>query len=408
MLFKGLSALALAAVVNAATNVCSEAERTATTDADLANLSGCTTLSGNLILAETLTSATLTGIEQITGNLICSNNSQITSISAPSLNSIGGTFTLNQLTVLATLSFPVLTSVGAINWITLPGVDSLDFNTGVNKCDSVYISDTSLNSLDGINLTTITTLELNNNLNLDDVEMGVTSVSNMLDISFNGNTAVSFPSLQWANNLTFQDVSSISTPSLNTVNSTYQLINNTFTSLQAPNLTSVGGISVESNNKLTNISFPKLKTVGSAGLEIANNTKLTDLSGFPILSSISGALILDGDFVNASFPELTLVRGAVTIESEDDFDCSEFNDMNSSGSIRGNDYKCEAASTTSTSALTSATGSASSSGSVAATTTTAASTSSSATSTSAASANVVSTSGFAFSAVIAALFFGIF
>ncbi|KAK9480517.1 hypothetical protein V1514DRAFT_350388 [Lipomyces japonicus] len=349
-----VAALALFASVHGAsstTNVCTEDERTANSQADIDNLSGCSTLEGNLILASTLGSATINGIVNITGNLIATNNSQITSIVAPSLATIGGEFELNVLTVLSTLSFPALTSVGSINWVTLPSVGGLDFTTGINSSDNVYISDTGLSSLDGINLTTVDNFELNNNLNLDDVEMGVKSVSNHIDISFNGNTAVSFPSLVWANNLTFQDVSSLTTPYLSTVNASYLLINNTFTSVAAPNLTTVGGLYVQDNKQLTNISFPALKTVGSAGIEVSNNTDLEKFS-FPVVQTVVGAIVLDGDFEEASFPKLTVVRGAVSIDSTGDFNCTDFNDLNSSGGIRGNDYKCEAASTTSTSSGT--------------------------------------------------------
>ncbi|KAK9489796.1 hypothetical protein V1508DRAFT_400490 [Lipomyces doorenjongii] len=405
-----LSALAIASVVNAATSVCNETSITANVQSDLDNLSGCTTFSGDIILSPTLTTATINGIQTISGNLICNNNTQITSISAPSLQKIGGTFQLSQLTILNTLSFPRLSSIGSINWVTLPAVSGLSFTTGVTSCQDVTISDTDLSSLTGINLTTVSKLDINNNLNLNDIEMGLTEATYQVDISFNGNTAVSFPYLQWAYNLTFQDVSSVSTPILSVVNASYLLISNVFSSFSAPNLTTVGGLSIDENLSLTNISFPKLTTIGGSGLQVANNTKLSSITGFPNLATVNGAIVLDGNFSNASFPSLTLVRGAVNIDSNDDFDCSSFNSLNSKGGIRGNDYKCAAASTT-TSVAISATATASS-GATGASTITGSGTSSAssvATSRSAASPNlVVSSSGLTVSALLAAVFFGIF
>ncbi|KAK7202661.1 hypothetical protein BZA70DRAFT_285684 [Myxozyma melibiosi] len=407
------SSSASSATATSTASACLQSEVTATAQADLDSLSSCTTFSGNIILAETLSSATITGIQEIEGNLICKNNTQISSISAPSLQSIGGAFTLNGLTVLGTLSFPELTSIGSINWVTLPAIDSLTFTTGVTSCDQIYISDTDLSTLNGITLDSVTTLDINNNLNLNEIEMPLTSVSDQIDVSFNGETTISFPNLIWANNLTFQDVESISTPKLQTVNASYILISNNFEKLSAPNLTSVGGLSIIKNDDLTSISFPKLATIGSAGLEISNNTQLEEFS-FPKVSAISGAIVLSGSFDNATFDDLTLVRGAVTISSDEDFDCSAFDKMNDDNDIRGNDYVCSAASSSSSSVLSSS--AASSSVTSSASASSAVATSSSAASTSAASSSSTAgavafgpnTQGVAFGGIIAALFFGIF
>lgn len=402
---------AQSATATSTASVCKQSEVTATAQADLDALSGCSTFAGNIILAETLGSAAINGIQEIEGNLICKNNTQISSITAGSLASIGGSFTLNGLTVLSTLSFPLLTSIGSINWVTLPAVDSLQFTTGVTDCDDIYISDTDLSTLTGITLETVNTLSINNNLNLNQIEMPITSVSDQVDVSYNGECDISFPDLIWANNLTFQDVQSVSTPKLSTVNASYILISNNFEKLSAPNLTTVGGLSIIKNDNLESISFPKLSTIGSAGLEISNNTEIESFS-FPKVSQVAGAIVLKGSFDNATFPMLSLVRGAVTIESDEDFDCSVFNKLNSNNDIRGNDYVCSAASTSSSSALSSSATATSGSGSAsttaasssAAATTSAASTSS----TGGAAAFVPNTSGAAFGGIIAAIFFGIF
>ncbi|KAK9236522.1 hypothetical protein V1525DRAFT_406826 [Lipomyces kononenkoae] len=404
-----LSALAIASVAHAATSVCNQTSITANAQSDLDNLSGCTTFGGDIILSPTLATATINGIQTISGNLICTNNTQITSITAPSLQTIGGTFQLHELTILNTLSFPRLTSVGSIDWVTLPAVSGLGFTTGVSSCEDVYISDTDLNTLSGLSLTTVSKLDINNNLNLNVINMGLTEASYQIDISFNGNTAVSFPSLVWAYNLTLQDVSSISTPSLSVVNASYLLISNVFSSFSAPNLTTVGGLSIDENQSLTNMSFPKLTTVGGSGLQVANNTKLTSISGFPSLTTVNGALDLEGNFTSASFPSLNLVRGAVNVDSNQNFDCSSFNSLNSKGGIRGNDYKCAAASSTTSIALSATSTPSSRSTGASGSATTTGSSSAAATSKSAAAPNlVVSTSGITFSAVLAAVFFGIF
>ncbi|KAK9466313.1 hypothetical protein V1512DRAFT_264349 [Lipomyces arxii] len=399
-------ALASIASVSAQASACNESEVTITTQADLDNLASCSTFGGNIILAETLGSAALNGIQEIMGNLVCSNNTQIASISAPQLTTIGGAFTLNGLTILTDLVFPVLETVGSINWITLPAVSQLTFTNGVTNCSNVLISDTDLTTLDGINLSSVSNLQINNNLNLDEITMGLTSISYQADISYNGNTAVAFPDLLWAHNLTLQGISSISTPMMSVVNASYLLISNDFESFSAPNLTSVGGVAIEKNQDLRRISFPQLTTVGAAGIEIANNTDLESFT-FPKVTSVAGAIILDGDFFNASFPALNVVRGAVSIDSEGDFDCSAFDSLNSSGNIRGNDYRCEAASS-STSVVPTSTAAATSS-SAEATTTEASNSASTAASSSSAGAASTSSSSYALSGLVAiAIFLGIF
>ncbi|KAK9452051.1 uncharacterized protein V1518DRAFT_410239 [Limtongia smithiae] len=417
-----LSLAALVAAAQAATSVCNQTTYTATSQSDLDAIASCGSLSGSLVISDTLTSAAIDGISSIGGSLTVSNNSQINTISAPALDSIGGAFTLSELTLLTSLNFPRLASVGSIYWVTLPALSTLTFTTGVTDCPSIYISDTDLTSLDGISPTVATKFEINNNLNLDTVDIPLEYATDQIDVSYNGNTDVSFPDLKWSNNLTFQDVASVSTPSLTTVNGSYLLISNVFTSLTASNLTSVGGLTITDNDDVTSISFPELVTIGTAGLDIANNTDLENLSGFPKLTTVSGAIILEGSFTNATFPELTLVRGAVTIESDEDFDCSDFNALDEDNGIRGNDYKCDAASSSTSVANTAV--ATSTSGSSAEATTTKASkttTSSSASSTSGSSASTatststagaaniaISTSGYVFTGFLTALFFGIF
>ncbi|KAK9463452.1 uncharacterized protein V1516DRAFT_661583 [Lipomyces oligophaga] len=418
-----LSVLALAASVYAQTS-CNATSLTAFTQADLDKISSCEVFSGNIILSPPTTgvSFSINGVQEIGGSLTCTSNANLTSLSAASLETIDGTFDLTEVTQLGTLNFPRLATVGAINWVTLPSIQSLTFTTGVTNCQDILISDTSLSTLDGISLTQVARLEVNNCLDLDEISMPLQYVTDAVDISYNGATNVTFPSLVWANNLTFQDVSSISTPKLSTVNASYIIISNTMKSFVSKNLTSVGGLSVSKNDALTSLSFPNLETIGTAGLEISNNTKLVDISGFPKLTSVSGAIVLAGDFDNATFPDLDLVRGAVTIESTGDFDCSDFDDMKENREIRGNDYVCSAASTSTSASLTaSATESGSSSEVTSDATTTsdsssetsstaASATSAAASSSSSAGAAIVgtSTSGVAFGGLIAAIFFGIF
>jgi hypothetical protein len=220
----------------------------------------------------------------------------MTSLSGGSLASIGGQFSLSSLTVLTTLNFPQLSSVNTIDWTALPALQGLSFSTGVQQAKSVTITNTQLNTLDGINLETVDVLYITNNNYLNDINMQLGNVTQGITLEANGrNVSAIFPNLEWAYNITFRNVSTVSTPSLASINGSYGLISNFFTSVSAPNLTTVGGsLSLDSNEALTNISFPELKTVGG-GLDVTNNTELGDIS-FPALTTVGGALDFYGNF----------------------------------------------------------------------------------------------------------------
>ena len=56
-----------------------------------------------------------------------------------------------------------------------------------------------------------------------------------------------------------------------------------------------GGLSFVANADLTNASFPQLKTI-SGGLLIANNTAFEEVTGFPALTRVGGAVDISGNF----------------------------------------------------------------------------------------------------------------
>jgi hypothetical protein len=220
----------------------------------------------------------------------------MTGLSGADLNSIGGAFELQGLTILSTLGFPSLTSVKSINWIDLPGLQELTFTQGVSTANDVVISDTQLNSLTGINLQTVENININNNPYLTLINTQITNVTQSFTIDANAqNLKVELPNLIFAFNMTLRNISSISIPSLESVNTTLGFYGDYLTSIMAPNLTSVGGdLAIVANAELTNISMPELTTVGG-GLTIANNSALLTIDGFSSLKT-TGAINMSGNF----------------------------------------------------------------------------------------------------------------
>jgi len=243
---------------------------------------------------------------------------------------------LNNLTLLSTLSFTDLTAVGAINWAALPALPQLTFPSVITKAANVVITNTFLSTLDGINLATVGTMNINNNNRLKTFSTQVANITQLLNIDSNGRLLdVSFPNLIWAANMTFRNVSSVSLPSLAVVNGSLGFYENYFTSVAAPNLTQVttGGLAFVANPSLANISFPLLATIGGGDL-IANNSALGAIA-FPVLSDVGGAIDFSGNFTTPSMPELSNVKGNFNLQSSADIDCSGYQTLSSSKTIQG-------------------------------------------------------------------------
>ena len=244
----------------------------------------------------------ITGPKRILGDLILRNNSLLNTLKSSSLASIAGKFNLNDVTALSTLQFDVLTSVKSIDWAGLPFLISLTLPQTISTADSVVITNTNIESLDGINLKKVGLLDINNNGRLKKFDTQVANISQGVNIAGNSKSLiVSFPNLLWANNMTFRDVQGLTTPSLATVNGSLIFVNNGFSEYVAPNLTSVGNVGTSQgsfafvgNNKLNNISFPAITSIGGA-FQVANNSALQEIT-MKALERVGGAIDLSGNF----------------------------------------------------------------------------------------------------------------
>ncbi|KAI9642959.1 cell wall protein Ecm33 [Ciborinia camelliae] len=336
-----------AAATSTTSAICAQKTATINSAADATALADCTTITGDVVIGTDASGViSLDGPDTIEGSLIIENNGAITSFSSSSIATIGNSFTLNNLTLLSTLQFSTLTSCQAINWAALPALPSLTFTKDVKEAGSVIITNTFLSTLDGINLDTVDTLNINNNNRLKTFSTQVGNVTTLLNIDSNGkNLDCSFPNLIWAANMTFRNVSSVSIPSLAVVNGSLGFYENYFTGLSAPNLTSVGntangqgGLAFVANPSLANITMPLLSTVGGA-FQIANNSGL-DAINFQSLADVGGAIDFSGNFTTPELPKLNDVKGGFNMQSTTSIDCSGFKAEHDSGNIQGT-YTCK-------------------------------------------------------------------
>src|SRR5436190_17337987 len=116
---------------------------------DLDALSGCTTVKGNIEVKSVSFSIVKIpqGVEKVEGDVSISQTSVVTSFTASGLQTITGTFELLNLTAFNILNAPNLTSVGGINFVILPNLQTMTL--GLSEAGNIRISDTQLSALSG-------------------------------------------------------------------------------------------------------------------------------------------------------------------------------------------------------------------------------------------------------------------
>ncbi|KAI0554561.1 GPI-anchored cell wall organization protein ecm33 [Xylaria curta] len=314
--------------------------------ADATQASNCDSITNDVVLSETAgTNIDLGGrLKTINGSLIVKNNGAIQSLASSSLTTIGGDFILMNDTSLVSLTMPMLNSVGTIQWTTLSALNEPTFgNPGITKAKSVLVADTFVQNLDGLNVQSLTDMNINNNHRLSKFSTSIKTLSNALYVNSNAlNMSMEMPNLEWIANMTIANVSTFSVPSLKTVNGSMRFDSNYFTNFFAPNLTEThdGDLSFVSNPQLQNISIPLLKKVGG-GLTIANNTDLMKVDGLGSLADVGGAIKMRGSFDEIDLPDLNNVVGTAEFVSTEDItsSCDTLNKL-SGGVIQGKVTDC--------------------------------------------------------------------
>lgn len=333
------AAAALSFVSGAVAVGCSDPTATIASAADATAIAKCGEIDGSILISKSYSGAVDFGaLQSIGGDLTAQDNNNLTSLSADSLETIGGALSLKNLINLSTLSLQALSSVDTIEWVTLTLLTGATLGTtGITKASSVLVADTRIKSLSGINVENLSFLNLNNNKEIVTFTSNIKTISDQVIIDANGlKMQMSMPNLIWAANMTISNVTTFSAPSLATINGSLSFGSNYFTSLTFPNLTSLeeGTLSIISNPQLTNLTFPVLNNIGG-GFIVANNTGLANITGFSEVENIGGAIALRGSFESFSFPALDNVRGAADITSTENIKAS----CDSFQSDKGNDVQ---------------------------------------------------------------------
>jgi len=111
--------------------------------------------------------------------------------------------------------------------------------------------------------------------------------------------------------------------------------------LSFPNLTNTGSLIATDNEQLTNMSLPKLKQV-TGGLTIGSNPALLKIDSLASLTTVTGAIDMNGNFTSVTLPALHDVRGAFNMQSSGDIskDCSTFKAESGSSNVIKGKFTC--------------------------------------------------------------------
>jgi len=340
---------ALAAAGSAFAACSTSATATIENAADASAFATCTnTFTGSIAVATgVVDDIRLDGIKAIKGDLIIEGNDKLQRLSGANLKTVTGKLTIDNVAELAALSFPMLEEVDTLTLKGLPNLRSLEFTTGVSKCDHLDVENTKLQSLEGINLEEAADIFIANNNEIASITMKITNITNFLTLSFNNaEVNVSFPNLESANNISLRAIGSLNIPSLSKINvGDFGIFeSDNLASLSAPNLTKIDGALVINNNEgLKNITFASLTDVG-ANLQIANNTNLHEIAGLPKLKNVQAALDMSGNFSKVETPSLDYVKGVFNLQSTGDIGtiCADFYDpLKGKQKLQKGKYVCQ-------------------------------------------------------------------
>ncbi|TKA75635.1 hypothetical protein B0A49_02324 [Cryomyces minteri] len=228
------------------------------------------------------------------------------------------------------MTFPSLRSINnlVLSHIPSPNIVNLS-STGIPSVVNLQVTNTYLEGLSSFSLETsqLQTLVIVNNSYLETAQFAIGNITQQARIANNGgNLTVSFPNLVNAYDLDIANCTYLDLPELVSVSNNLELSWNSFLSLELPNLTFTGGgLNITNNNLLADIAFDQLVSV-NGDLNILKNPKMTNLSGFPGLSSVGAKLDLTGAFTNVSLPALRNVRGDMTVQSSESLNCTALQD----------------------------------------------------------------------------------
>ncbi|PMD43059.1 hypothetical protein L207DRAFT_563830 [Hyaloscypha variabilis F] len=313
---------------------------TINSNAAATSLANCSSFAGSIAIGETASGDVyLNGPSEIVGNLVVENVLALTSLNSDTLERLDGNFSLQNMTLLSTLSFPLLTTVVSINFHALPNIAGFTFTAGLSSVSNVTISNTFLSSLAGINLLNADLVQISNNPHLLNADLPLETSKQGIEFTSNGiSLNVTLPQLTTAGSITLNNVSFAFFPSLSFLSGSLSVQGNSITALTADSLSVVTqDVILTENADLKEVSFQGLLSAGS--IDIEENPLLTTLN-FGKLAR-AGDVNIGGNITVIEMPVLTSVNNTFILNSTDpEFNCSIFDTDHANSIIKGT-YSCQ-------------------------------------------------------------------
>ncbi|KAL0082830.1 hypothetical protein J3Q64DRAFT_1836485 [Phycomyces blakesleeanus] len=312
---------------------------------DLEAIKNCKVFTGSILIDATQEAfLTLNGVEEITGDLIVQSSVDLKSFSAPQLKVVRGELKLQNHTILERADLPALVEAKGLTLAILPGLQIIQFPSGLNKVESVRIEDTRAPAVTGLGPETMDTFILTNNNYMRQFDLStVKQMTGTLFITSNGQGldfgATNLATLRSA---TFRNLAQLNLPVLTTVAADISFHQNEFTKLSLDGLEMIGGtMTLANNDRLTETSFKSLFKIGGA-LSIGNNTQLKAIDGFSKLSEVDGTIDLAGAFDLYAMPAIQDIRGGMRLQTSSSvFPCSELEKkLKGDNIVKGNTWNC--------------------------------------------------------------------
>lgn len=221
----------------------------------------------------------------------------LTSFAAPDLLVIDGNLTLTSCILLTDLTLGELNFVGDMRLKNLPNLQSLNFTSGIRTAGGVSIINTGLATLDGLEITSASDgINISANTALNDITFSSLTNTSLFSIQANNpKMEVNLPSLAAVQDLTIENVTSLSMPGLYQVTGQLLIAGSSIDSFSTGPLKNGGDIMFIDNPFLSNISMPDLTSL-SDDLVITRNEALKQIIGFTGLADVQGNINVTGNY----------------------------------------------------------------------------------------------------------------
>lgn len=155
--------------------------------ADLDAIRSCQIYKGTLTVDQSAaTQLKLDGVTMLEGDLVIMNNEGLSKLSLPKLQSINGAFKLENNKALNGLDMPMLSALKSFQVAVHPALPAIAFPAGLAQAEKIAISDTTVTKVDGLSLSKLSELVIDNNIYLRSMDLShLSEVSNSLIISAN-------------------------------------------------------------------------------------------------------------------------------------------------------------------------------------------------------------------------------